>query len=264
MFAEMIELERRQLLSQTLAISAADSVITPGITSKAPASIILGQKLSASESITLTNSSGSNLTGSFGAKLYLSDQTSLDTSSILLPESYSKSTTLKTGKMLKATLKITSLPTSVPSGQYYFVAQSTDPSGGTMTAASTSQIDVETPEVDVTGSFASTPGPATEGKKLKVSLSLTEAGNIPVTSLDILFELSVDGNSNPFQLANVVAKAKLEPNKPAVVSLSVPIALGGPTGQQYLIAVLDPRDVLNDVNLSNNVFHTINPITFSG
>jgi hypothetical protein len=269
MVAKIEILESRQLLSAGAVFvpdsTSAASGITPTILSHAAASVIAGQKLNATEMITLTNTSGSTLNGSFGAALYLSSTTSLNSSSILLPESFGKTTTLKNGKAIKSTLKIASLSASVPTGKYYVVVQSTDPSDATATAASSSEISVSAPEVDLSGSFATAPTSVVVGNKAKVSLTLTEAGNIPVTSLGILFVISIDGQlSDGFQLANVTAKVKLQPNKPMVVPISIPIPEGSATGQQYLVAVLDPQDLLNNVNTSNNVFHTQNKITFTG
>jgi hypothetical protein len=51
--------------------------------------------------------------------------------------------------------------------------------------------------------------------------------------LDILFELSTSANgSNPFQVANITTRISLAPGGSKSVTLSVPVALGSPSGDR--------------------------------
>jgi hypothetical protein len=98
------------------------------------------------------------------------------------------------------------------------------------------------------------PATATLAKPISVVISLENLGNIQASgSLDVLFETSASASgTNPIQVGNLTTTIKLAPGKTQILHLKPVIASGSPTGEMYLIAVVDPANVFSDIDLANN------------
>jgi len=94
-------------------------------------------------------------------------------------------------------------------------------------------------------------------------VQVTNAGNVTVAhTVDVLLELSTSSDgSNPFQLANLNVHLDVKPGATQTFHLKVPIPAGAPGGNQYLVVVVDPGNVLGDVNLANNTAVSASPIS---
>ena len=105
----------------------------------------------------------------------------------------------------------------------------------------------------------------TLGSVFSVTLDVTNHGNKTAQgTLDTLFEMSTSGNgSNPFQVANVTVPIKIKPGASEILHLNVPTALGGPTGEEYIVAVLDPMNAFDEPSLSNNTAISLTRVDFS-
>lgn len=221
------------------------------LTGSAPSSAIAGQKARINQKLTITDSSGADVTGNVTAALYLSSDGTINANSVSL-ESITKQLHLKSGKHVNLNLHAKFIPATTPNGNYHLVAQITDPTGAT-TDVTSSAITVAPPQIDLSGAFSKTPKPGKNGKT-RLSLSLSNNGNIPAAgNLKINIDSSPTASSTGATvIASPAKKINLKNGK--TQKLSLPVTL--PAGTYFLVIQLDPNNTFNDVNLANNVFAT--------
>jgi uncharacterized delta-60 repeat protein len=159
-------------------------------------------------------------------------------------------------------------PTSLPNGSYSIAATV---SPGTLhdinpvnnTAYSPAPTAIAQPFVDLTGSSLIAPK-FVVAKLAAVAFTLTNNGNIPTPNLASTLEFFA---STTGTLANAILLAS-QPLRPVLgamssrvfrTTLAIPKTL--PHGNYFLIALLDPADVFNDPNLSNNLIRSGNIFT---
>jgi hypothetical protein len=237
--------------------------LTPTISAKLPASVIAGQKAPISGTIALTNTSGAAYDASATGKLFLSTGTTVDSSSIALPESITKTLKLKTGAHLAFSFSLKSLPASVPNGTYHLLAQVTDHSGNTSVGASSGTITVAPPQIDLSVSLAKFAATAKGGKKFTETIKVANTGNIAAKgSLPIVVDTSPDGLlSDATQLASTDKSINLGPGK----SITIPVSLLAPASgtSDFLIFRIDPNNKFGDINLANKIIASPSTVTFT-
>jgi hypothetical protein len=250
-------LENRQLLSGAMPVSAAEEVepgtLAPTVFVALPSTAIAGAKVKgASALISVTNVAPDDFNGPVTVTLYASLDNDLqkDTDAQIV-------TTTKKLKVASASssdlkIKIPSLP-NVPDGTYVIIAELVS-SVGTGVNASDDGVLIAAPFIDLSGQFASLPGTATKGKKLKASLAVANSGNvtakgtIPVT---IATSTNVDG-SGATSIATVNAKVSIKSGASRNVKVSFVVPAEVASGQYFVVATLDPANVIGDKTVTNN------------
>lgn len=238
--------------------------LTPAASGSVPASVIAGQKAAISQTVTLTNTSGSAYDASASTQLFLSTGTTIDGSSISLPAQLTKTEKLKTGAHVSFKLSLKSLPATVPAGTYHVLAQVTDSKGNTAVAASDGTISVVPPQIDLSASIAKFAATAKAAKKFTETITVANTdGNIPAAgSLPILVETSPDGNtSDATPLTTITKKINIKPGK----SITIPLSLTAPASgtSAFLVFQLDPNNTFADINLANNIVVSASPVIVS-
>jgi hypothetical protein len=239
------------------------AAFTPTISGKLPTSVIAGQKTSISETVTLINSSGSGYQAPATTKLFLSTGTSIDGSSIPLPDQITKTEKLKAGAHAALKFSLKSLPASVPNGTYHLLAEVTDQSGNSSLTASNGTITVAPRQIDLSLSLAKFASTAVAGKKLTETLRVANNGNSPATgSVPIVVYTSPDGLlSDATQLASIPKSINAKPFKP----ITIPLILTAPASgtSDFLIFQIDPNNQFRDINLTNNIVVSPSKLTVS-
>jgi len=176
--------------------------------------------------------------------------------------SLKESLTIPAGSTKEFKVSVPMIPQSLD-GEYNVLADVTAPNA-TADGTSSTSVDVSPPFIDLSDAITSVPATARIGAKTSVTLDVTNHGNVTATGkLDTLFDLSANSDgSDPFQVANVTAHISIKPGVTAILHLSVPVALGSPSGDQFIVAVVDPQDVFNDTNPDNNTAVSATPVSY--
>jgi hypothetical protein len=206
-----------------------------------PATVIAGQKIKASPTITFT-AIGTSFKGSISEALYLSPASGVfDPTAIALPQSLTRSVNLKSGAHQTIHVKLASIPASIPNGTYKLVVNITEPGGVTAFAAASQTITVAPPEIVLAGSVAKIPATAKAGKPLPVTISVSDTGNIAaVGSLPMIVYASPDGMlADAQQLSSQSHRISIKPGKTLRFALAKLVA---PTtaGRYFILIRLDP------------------------
>jgi hypothetical protein len=236
--------------------------LAPSISGKIPSSVIAGQKAAINETLAIAASGGAyNATST--SKLFLSTGTSVDGSSIQIGSTITKTLKLKSGAHATFKFSLKSLPSSVPNGTYHLVAQVTDSSANTSTAASSGTITVAPPEVNLKVSLAKFASAAKGGKKFTETLGIANSGNIPaVGTVPIEVFTSPDGlQADATLLATIPRKLNIKNGK----SQSVPLSLTAPASgtSAFLIFEVDPSATLKETTPANDTVVSPSAVTFS-
>jgi CARDB protein len=226
-----------------------------------PASAIAGAKVNDRIKVNIANEGAGKFSGRTTVTLYASSDGTFSDADVQLGGT-TTGITIPAGTNKSVSIKVSKFPLAL-NGSYFVLANVITPAQ-TVEGVSKSAVDVSPANVDLSDALVSVPSVAHLGGKISVTLDVSNHGNeIATGTLDTLFELSSNSaGSNPFQVANVGAHIKLKPGASAKLHLNVPVALGSPSGNQFIVAVVDPSDRFNDSNLANNVAISAAPVTF--
>jgi hypothetical protein len=251
-------LEARQLLSGALPASAADDAtpgtLAPTVFVTLPPTAIAGAKVKgASALVTVTNVAPDDYNGPVTITLFASMDATLDAGADPQIISVTKKLKVASADTANVKIKIPSLP-DAPDGSYVVIAQLSSPTAGVGVNATDESVVLSGPFVDLSGTFAPLPASAAKGKRLKASIAVANSGNvtakgtIPVT---IATSPNVDGSS-PTTLATLNARVSVKPgaSKNVKVNFVVPTDLA--SGSYYVVATLDPTNVLGETSVTNN------------
>jgi hypothetical protein len=233
---------------------AEPGTLAPTVFVTLPATAIAGAKVKGATAIvSVTNVAPDDYNAPVTVTLFasLDNELQADTDAQIL-------TTTKNLKVASAgstdlKIKIPSLP-NVPDGNYVVIAQVTSATAGTGVNASDDAVLIAAPFVDLSGQFSSFPGTATKGKRTRASIAVANSGNttakgtIPVT---LATSTNVDG-SEPTTFATVNAKVSLKAGTSKNVKLNFIVPAEVPSGQYFIVATLDPANVLGDKSVTNN------------
>ena len=258
MMPSVESLESRELLALS---SPALAVTIPG---PLPATEIAGAKVNLAVPVTIANSGTVGAIGKFTIQLYAIQ----GSSSTPLTSAVKRSLDVAVGGSDTVKLTLPSFPSSLR-GDYTIRATvkfSQKGFNASLTGESSTRVDLVGPTVDLTGTIVNLPSTATLGQTFPVSLVVKNSGTATAHgSLDVLFEYSAsETGSNPFQVANIVSAIDLKPAQSAKLNLKVPLALGSPSGYEYIVAVVDPMDVFNESNTSDKVSVSARPVDIVG
>lgn len=231
------------------------SPLAPSLLSPVPtATLVSGQKVKTiRQAVRLTNSGSSTLSGAVSVSLTLSTSAS-GTSNDVAVGMISRNVKLKMGKSVTLPVLIKSIPANLQ-GAYYLRATVTDPSLKVNAVASAATVNIRPPVIDLTGAFIALATSAKSGKKLPMTFSVTNLGNVPATG-----PLTVDVSLSDTTLIDSTTVTFDDLTRPHVnikpggvlrIHLSAAIPANTPANA-YVIVQIDPTHVYG--NMSNNTF----------
>jgi len=233
---------------------------------KSPASVIAGQKITATISSTLTNTSASTISDAISFSAYLSADGVVDNNSILLVTSGAKHETIKPHKGITAHATIRSVPATTPVGTYHYLVEYKDSNGATTDVSSPNTVNVAAAVIDIGGSFAKFISKAKQGKPVVETISVSNLGaNVAASgTLSIVAAfLNTNGGISGGVPVIIKRKVNIAPNK----STRIPLTLKAPlTAGSYSILInLDASAITSatDSNLANNSFTSATALTVS-
>lgn len=226
--------------------------LTAALSATAPATGVSGQRIKASFTATLTDGGSSLFSETVGTQLFLSTDGTIDADSIAVTPDVARKIKLKAAAHTHYSVRLTTIPATVPAGAYQWIEQITE-SGGTDDAVAAQQITVAAPQVDLSGSFAKFADSAKAGKKFTEVISVENTGNVTAFgTLPIVVETSPDQNpADATELATINKKVNIGTAKSEKISLSLNLPLAG---SYFLIVELDPQKTLADDISLNNIF----------
>jgi hypothetical protein len=249
-------LESRKLLSGSGTLELLVTVPGP-----IPSTAVAGAKVNDRIEVKIFNDGTGSLRGRTAVTLYASpDGTFNDTDTQV--GAVTPSLVIPAGSSRNIFITVSSFPQTLD-GNYFLLADVVAPSQ-TIQGVSGTAVDVSPGYVDLSNAITSLPAVGHPGGRISVTLDVSNLGNETATgTLDALFELSSSSNgSNPFQVANTTTHIRIKAGSAEKLHLSVPVALGSPSGNQFIVAVLDPNNVFNDSNPGNNTAISAAPVSF--
>ena len=158
-----------------------------------PSFAVAGGKFKGKIPVILTNG-GNKLQGTYRINLFADPEASLDSNKVSVA-TVSKSLSLNAGKSKTININFQSLPSDLPDGTYYLLAQVDDPTGNANVVASAQTITVAAPSI----SLASSAGPVAPpgiiiGNWGTVVVAITNDGNVAASGpIDLTLSPSSDG-----------------------------------------------------------------------
>jgi uncharacterized delta-60 repeat protein len=230
------------------------STVVPVLTGfKLPSAVIAGAKLKIRVPVVLTNR-GATTKGAFTVRLYVDGGTTLNGSQVLLA-TVSKDISLKAGQGKVVVFALNSLPSTLPAGAYYVLAQVTDPTGKTGLVASSGTVTVAPPFVALSGAI-SVAGAVKPGKSASAVATVANGGNIQAAgALEVALSARPAGTSGSADLAlqTVAVKVKIKPGGTSRVRLRFLVPSTLAAGTYSLVAQLDPNNAFGESALPNPI-----------
>jgi hypothetical protein len=238
-------------------------LLRPTITGSLPKLVITGQKTVFVQTIAVTNATGSTFTGPVTANLFLSTETTIDTNAIQLPNTILKQfTRLNNSKHATFRVRVLGIATTVPPGTYNVIIALTSNAQNTQ-AASGGTLVVQSPKIDLAGSFLALIPSQKIGKRIRPTVVISNNGNVLTQgSLPIVIYMSPDGLlSDAVVVLSVTRSVTIRPGRPIHIHLPALLFTETP-GSYFLIAIIDPNNTIGDARLANNQFSS-NAISLS-
>ena len=161
------------------------------------------------------------------------------------------------GKAITVRISASKLPEGITPGNYYVVAEVTDPAGGAATAISATTIAVAAPQIDLSGSFKQPPTSARSGHPLSATIVVNNVGNVAAAGvLPIAVYVSGDGTLDGTSTGLVGLNYRINIKSGKSMTFHLNKAIAPAAGSYFLVIVLDPNNTLGDVNTANNTFVT--------
>ena len=220
------------------ASAAVPEVITSGVVPSfgpavLPASVVAGAAFTGKVPLTITNQA-SDQKGKFTINLYADTADSLDGTQTLL-QSTSKSFALKSGKSRPFSLKLKSLPASLPVGAYHLLAQVVDPTGVASVATLSTTVNVAAPFVALSATVGPlAPATLVAGRSASVLVTVTNTGNTLATGS---LTVAVGPSTVAATLGSVTHGVKIKPGKFTKVKVRFKYDGALPAGQYTLQAI---------------------------
>jgi hypothetical protein len=178
-------------IAVTAAVQGATSQLVPSLArTELPASMLSSSRTTVAATVSIQNQGSSTYSGSTRLALYFSLSATLDSTAVPVA-AVVRSLRISTGKSVLIRVPLGSIP-AVANGNYHLLAQVTDPTGATNSAAAVATTSVSVPYVALAASLAALgPNPIKAGATLEVQ----NAGNInDVSVLDYTLGFSTDPN----------------------------------------------------------------------
>ena len=230
------------------------SSLAPFLSATLPPSAVSGVRTrGAGAVVSISNVADADYKGPVTVTLYVSADETLQDGTDPELATVKRRLNVRSAETTDVRVRIGSLP-SLPDGEYRLIARLTDVSGGVGTIASAQTVVLAAPRPDLSGSFASLPPLLPAAKRARLTITVTNAGNVPANvRVPVAITAAPDaGGGGAVALPVTGAKLKLKPGQARAtkISVSLPAELRG--GSYFLTAVLDPTNLLVEQNETNN------------
>ena len=249
-------LEGRAYLS---GVPATVAVTVPG---PIPSAVIAGVKANDKISVNVANNDVNRAKGRISITLFASLDNTLSVDDAQIQPATIAGIAIAPGHNHSYKINVKTFPQNL-SGNYFILANVAGTGVNTQVGASITQANVLPAFRDLAGTVLSAPGNGRVGHKIPVTVQVTNSGNIPAKgSLGVEFGLSLsNAGTSPVALGTLSKPISIKPGQSKVIHFSVPLAVGLPTGNQYIVADVDPNNVFLDPNLANNINTFQTPIS---
>ena len=159
---------------------------------------------------------------------------------------------LRPGQRISVPEIFHSIPADL-TGRLYVIADVSDASGNAAVASSATTLYSQPASVDLIGSFPATLRPVRNGRATLITLTITQAGNVPASGLlgiDLLLSASGALDSNSIDLGTVDRRINVQPGRRTLIQLSKAIPKGLSGNYTVIANLSDPGNVFNDSALS--------------
>lgn len=238
------------------------SPLTATVTGKLPTkTLVSGERVTPAfyQTVTLSNNGSTTVTGPVTIDLVAATTQGGESGDPTIA-SVSRRVALRAGRSVRIPVLVRSLPPNV-TGDFFVVANVTDPTGLTTTGSSTGTIAVRAAFVDLTGAFTSSPRTGiAAGRRILLPVLITNAGNIQAKgSLDI--DVVASSSTATVDLGTVTKRIVINPARRQALLLVEVTPTTMPAGSYTLTGTVDPNHVFNDPTVTNNTFTSAIPLT---
>lgn len=250
---------------QTLVITAT-SPLKATASGKLPgATLVAGRKIAPIHlNVKLTNTSSAAVSGPVSVSVVLSTSPNGTTSDTLVGK-FTKTVKLKGGKSLSlgaATIK--SLPAGT-TGAIYVLVKLTDANGAT-NLTSVGSVVAAAPVQAVAAASVTAPAAARPGRNLAAAVTLVQNGNIAFADtipVELFLSTVNTLGSGAISLGFVAGSVSIQPQKKGTLHLTVAIPSSVSAGQYFVIADIDPNDVLGVTMPGSAVLASLKKVAIS-
>jgi VCBS repeat protein/FG-GAP repeat protein len=234
------------------------------LTGTPPASVVRGTKANFTQTVTVTNLGADTINQTVVEGLYLTSVGGVfDAGSVQL-QSASRVLRIKPGGHVTFKVRVTSIPATIPSGDYSLVVNLNESGNSTVYGTSAQTISVEPAQISFGSSTLTAPASAISGKTLGATLTLKNAGNVKATgSLPMAVYASQDGLMDDARLlGNITHTVNLKPGastRMALHGLNAPAA----AGSYYLIVRIDADGTFKGDTDQGVIIATADPVLVS-
>lgn len=245
-------LESRQLLSSTLLVTVPGPI---------PSSVIAGAKVNDRIGVSLANQGPDRANGVYTLTLFASPDSNVSDGSEIA--TLTRHINITDGNNKTIFVKVPLFPQNLD-GDYEILAQVSGPSTANVGVSST-PVAVSPSHVDLSNDVVSVSSKGRIGQKFTAVLDVTNLGNaIANNTLTTTFALSSSSTgANPFTVASLNTHIRIKPGASKVLHFRIPVAPGSPSGNQFVVATLDPANVFNDSSLGNNTAISLTPVSLT-
>jgi hypothetical protein len=156
---------------------------------------VAGQKLNAKVPVVITNQ-GSNFKGNYTVNIFADTIPSLDGNQVPITSLTKKNVALKSNKGQPLNFNVKSLPSTLPDGTYYLLAEVVDSTGATNMMATTQTVQVAAPFITPAVIVAAVaPASIALNKTSSILITVTNDGNVAATGVVIALSPSADSVS---------------------------------------------------------------------
>jgi hypothetical protein len=244
-------LESRDYLSSTLIVTV------PGpLHASAVSGVVVNERIA----VDIANNGPDRFRGPLTITLFAStDQTLSDDDAQVAQRPLGAGFVIAAGRHRTLVVNVHAFPLNLDNN--YFILGEVTPDGAL--GASNSTIQILPKRIDFSAAVPTIHHNGLVGHRLPVTVDVTNDGNVLARgNLAVNFGESTDmSGSSPANLATLSKHISIRPGKTQVLHFLVTLPLGIPTGNQFIVANVDPMDVYNDPNLLNNIGVSGSPIT---
>jgi hypothetical protein len=237
------------------------NVTVPG---PVPAGVLAGVKTHDKISVNVANESETKGHGKILITLFAStDQTLSNDDAQLVAKG--EGLNLSAGANHSFAIPVKSYPQNL-AGSYFILAKVSGTPVNLALGSSVTAGTIEQANIDLAGSVTKTPSTGHLGKKISISVQITNDGNIPAIKKDLNVSFGASATpdgASPFALGTIAKPIHLKPGQSKVIKYSIPLALNVPVGNDYIVVDVDPTNALLDPNLANNVVVGQSPVSIT-
>lgn len=245
----------------TISLTAPNTGVTVGpIQGKFLPSVVAGSK-GKPVKFKVTNTSGATFKGTYVITLAASQTPAIDSSSIVLAQ-LSKKVNLKNGKSATISINKWNYPTAI--GNYFIVVQADNGQGQIGTNATSTEVNVAAPFVDLSNLWNGVAPAIVAGKKTTMTFKVQNIGNVAAKGT-LTVQLQATSGTTLDSTAQTVATVSpvhvsIQPGKTGTVHLRfVPGVIT--SGTYHLAITLNPLAGFTGINFTSNTVFSANTFT---